>query len=186
MVVNRRPGASGIPKLRYGIALLLGFGVLVNYFDRVNLSVARDALHTDFGVGAAAFGILSSAYSYTYAALQLPVGVILDRYGVKTIGRIAALLWSVASFLTAVTVNFTTFFGARLLLGVGDRLLVPAARTWTRDRALRRGREARDRNRDSDHLADRREFWLARRLRLYRGVESDLLLGILGLLSKSK
>jgi sugar phosphate permease len=126
MVVNRRPSGSGIPKLRYGIALLLGFGVLVNYFDRVNLSVARDALHTDFGVGAAAFGILSSAYSYTYAALQLPVGIILDRYGVKTVGRIAALLWSVASFLTAVTVNFTTFFGARLLLGVGEAPTFPA------------------------------------------------------------
>jgi ACS family D-galactonate transporter-like MFS transporter len=117
---------AAIPKLRYGIALLVGFGVLVNYFDRVNLSVARDALHTDFGVGAAAFGILSSAYSYTYAALQLPVGVILDRYGVKAVGRAGALLWSVASFLTAASVSFTTFFGARLLLGVGEAPTFPA------------------------------------------------------------
>ncbi|MBD5657075.1 MAG: MFS transporter [Candidatus Eremiobacteraeota bacterium] len=116
----------GIPKLRYGIAFLLGFGVLINYFDRVNLSVAKDALHTDFGVDAVAFGILSSAYSYTYAALQIPVGVVLDRYGVMTVGRIAALLWSVASFLTAAAGNFASFFGARLVLGIGEAPTFPA------------------------------------------------------------
>src|SRR6267142_449211 len=42
--------APSVPKRRWGIALLLGFGVLVNYFDRVNLSVSRDALQASFGV----------------------------------------------------------------------------------------------------------------------------------------
>jgi sugar phosphate permease len=115
----------GIPKLRYGIALLLGFGVLVNYFDRVNLSVAQGALHDQFGIDAVGFGVLSSAYSYTYAALQLPVGVLLDRFGIVTIGRAGALLWSVASFLTAAANGFVTFFGARLLLGVGEAPTFP-------------------------------------------------------------
>ena len=119
-------GGRGIPKLRYGIALLLGFGVLINYFDRVNLSVAKDSLHTDFGIDAVAFGILSSAYSYTYAALQIPVGVVLDRFGVMTVGRIGALLWSVASFLTAAAGSFGAFFGARLLLGVGEAPTFPS------------------------------------------------------------
>jgi len=124
--VSAAPSPRGIPKLRYGIALLLGFGVLINYFDRVNLSVAKDALHHDLGIDAVAFGILSSAYSYTYAALQLPVGVILDRYGVVAIGRASALLWSIASFLTAASVSFATFFGARLLLGVGEAPTFPS------------------------------------------------------------
>jgi len=44
------PRSRGIPKLRYGIALLLGFGVLINYFDRVNLSVASRALDRQFGI----------------------------------------------------------------------------------------------------------------------------------------
>jgi ACS family D-galactonate transporter-like MFS transporter len=116
----------GIPKFRYGIAVLLGVGVLINYFDRVNLSVAKDALHADFGVDAVAFGILSSAYSYTYAALQIPVGVVLDRFGVTLISRIGAFLWALASFLTAAANSFTTLFGARLLLGVGEAPTFPA------------------------------------------------------------
>jgi sugar phosphate permease len=123
---GRHPSGRGVPKLRYGIALLLGVGVLINYFDRVNLSVAKDALHHDLGIDAVAFGILSSAYSYTYAALQLPVGVMLDRYGVSTLGRAGALLWSVASFLTAAAVSFATFFGARLVLGIGEAPSFPA------------------------------------------------------------
>jgi ACS family D-galactonate transporter-like MFS transporter len=115
-----------IPKLRYWIAVLLGVGVLINYFDRVNLSVAKDALHADFGIDAVAFGILSSAYSYTYAALQIPVGVTLDRFGVTLVSRIGAFLWALASFLTAAANSFATLFGARLLLGVGEAPTFPA------------------------------------------------------------
>src|ERR1700733_13208408 len=85
-----------IPRRRWGIALLLGFGVLVNYFDRVNLSVSQDALHNAFGMSTVTFGYLLSAYSWTYAAFQLPSGVILDRFGVKLVGRIGGLIWSAA------------------------------------------------------------------------------------------
>lgn len=82
---------------RWGIAWLLGFGVLVNHFARVNLSVSRDALQATFGISAVMFGYLSSAYSWTYAALQLPSGLLLDRSGVRRIGRISKFLWSAAS-----------------------------------------------------------------------------------------
>jgi MFS transporter, ACS family, D-galactonate transporter len=111
---------------RWRIAALLGIGVLVNYFDRVNLSVAHEALHKDFGISNAGYGYLLSAYVWTYAALQLPVGVLLDRFGVRTIGRISAFLWSVASFAAAAASGIGTFFAARLLLGVGEAPTFPA------------------------------------------------------------
>ncbi len=115
-----------IPRRRWGIALLLGFGVLVNYFDRVNLSVSQDALRDAFGISTVTFGYLLSAYSWTYAALQLPSGLLLDRLGVKLVGRISALLWSVASFAAAISTGLAGFFGARLLLGVGEAPTFPA------------------------------------------------------------
>src|SRR6266481_3268231 len=55
-----------VPRRRWGIAMLLGLGVLVNYFDRVNLSVSRDALQDAFGISAVMFGYLSSAYNWSY------------------------------------------------------------------------------------------------------------------------
>ncbi len=64
---------------RWRIAWLLGIGVLVNYFDRVNLSVSQAALFSTFGISAVTFGYLAGAYSWTYALCQLPIGVILDK-----------------------------------------------------------------------------------------------------------
>jgi MFS family permease len=115
-----------VPRRRWGIALLLGFGVLVNYFDRVNLSVSQDALHATFGISTVTFGYLLSAYSWTYAAFQLPCGLILDRFGVKLVGRISTFIWSVASFAAAISTGLGDFLGARLLLGVGEAPTFPA------------------------------------------------------------
>jgi len=115
-----------VPRRRWGIAWLLGLGVLVNYFDRVNLSVSHAALYTAFGISNITFGYLSGAYNWTYAMCQLPVGVLLDRLGVRRVGRISTLLWSVASFAAAMTPNIRGFFAARLVLGVGEAPTFPA------------------------------------------------------------
>jgi MFS transporter, ACS family, D-galactonate transporter len=117
---------SGVPRRRWRIAFLLALGVLVNFFDRINLSVSRDALHVSFGLSLVAFGYLSSAFSWTYAAMQMPAGVLLDRLGVRRVGRISALLWSVASFAAALSPGLNWFFGARLLLGVSESPTFPA------------------------------------------------------------
>jgi len=98
----------------------------VNYFDRVNLSVSHAALYTAFGISNITFGYLSGAYNWTYAMCQLPVGVLLDRLGVRRVGRISTLLWSVASFAAAMTPNIRGFFAARLVLGVGEAPTFPA------------------------------------------------------------
>jgi sugar phosphate permease len=115
-----------VPRRRWRIAWLLGFGVLINYFDRVNLSVSHAALYTAFGISAVTFGYLSAAYSWTYAACQLPIGSLLDRFGIKRIGRIGTFLWSIASFGSAITPGLSGFFASRLLLGVGESPTFPA------------------------------------------------------------
>jgi MFS transporter, ACS family, D-galactonate transporter len=115
-----------VPRRRWGIALLLGFGVLVNYFDRVNLSVSQQALTGAFSMSAVTFGYLSSAYNWTYAALQLPSGLILDRFGVRLVGRVSTVLWSIASFAAAIAGGIRSLFAARFLLGVGEAPTFPA------------------------------------------------------------
>lgn len=115
-----------IPRRRWGIALLLGLGVLVNYFDRVNLSVSRDALQDAFGMSAVMFGYLSSAYNWSYAVLQLPSGLLLDRFGVRRVGIVSTIIWSVASFAAAVSGGIGALFASRLLLGIGEAPTFPA------------------------------------------------------------
>ena len=117
---------SAVPRRRWRIAFLLSLGVLVNFFDRVNLSVSQDALHASFGLSLVAFGFLSSAYSWTYALMQIPAGVLLDRFGVRRVGMISTLLWSAASFGAAISSGLAGLFGARFLLGIGEASTFPA------------------------------------------------------------
>jgi MFS family permease len=123
---NQDNGDLRVPRRRWGIALLLGFGVLVNYFDRVNLSVSQQALTSAFSMSAVTFGYLSSAYNWTYAALQLPSGLILDRFGVRLVGRVSTVLWSAASFAAAIAGGIRSLFAARFLLGIGEAPTFPA------------------------------------------------------------
>jgi MFS transporter, ACS family, D-galactonate transporter len=126
MVSGSGPSHLAIPKRRWRIAFLLGIGVLVNYFDRVNLSVAHAALYTTFAISNITFGYLSAAYNWTYTLCQLPIGVVLDKFGVRRVGRISSLIWSIASFAAAVTPNLGGFFAARLLLGIGEAPTFPS------------------------------------------------------------
>ena len=111
---------------RNSIALVLGIGVLVNYFDRVNLSIAHDALQSTFGISDVVFGYLLSSYSWTYAAMQLPSGALLDRLGVRRVMIVAVLLWALASGLAAIAPTIILLFAARFLLGIGEAPTFPA------------------------------------------------------------
>ncbi len=108
------------------IAILLGVGVLVNYFDRVNLTVAHDALENTFGISDVVFGYLLSSYSWTYASMQLPSGTLLDRFGVRKVMLVAIFVWAMASGLAAVAPTILLLFAARLLLGIGEAPAFPA------------------------------------------------------------
>ncbi|SEG30593.1 Sugar phosphate permease [Bryocella elongata] len=118
---------SRIGGRRWGIGFLLAAGVLISYIDRVNLSVAHDALTQRFAISRHTFGFLLSAYNFTYCLCQLPMGLILDRFGVRRIGRLSTLVWSIASFAAGATTSLGALFGARFLLGVGEAPTFPAA-----------------------------------------------------------
>ena len=72
------------------------------------------------------FGYLLSAYSWTYAGMQLPSGALLDRFGVRRVMLVAIVIWAVASGLAAVAGTVVFLFAARLLLGVGEAPTFPA------------------------------------------------------------
>jgi len=116
-----------IPKLRWGVGVLLGVGVLINYFDRINLSVAAPQLQHEFGLTDGQLGWLFSGFFWSYALLQIPTGMILDRFGVTSINRISTFFWSVTSAATAFASGFGSILGARILLGVAEAPGFPAS-----------------------------------------------------------
>ncbi|HJU17131.1 MAG TPA: MFS transporter [Stellaceae bacterium] len=124
MEAKRRQTA--VPHHRWGIGVLLGFGILVNYFDRINLSVAAPQLQHEFGLDAVQVGLMFSVFFWSYALSQIPVGVILDRFGVTQIGRIGAFFWSAATALTALAGGFGGIIIARIVLGIAEAPAFPA------------------------------------------------------------
>lgn len=122
-----RQAIRPIPRFRWHIAGLIAAGVLINYFDRISISVAGPQLERSFHLTPVDLGVLFSAFFWSYALLQIPAGVILDRVGVTRVGRWSAFLWSVASALTACAGGFTGLFLARLLLGIAEAPSFPAS-----------------------------------------------------------
>jgi hypothetical protein len=62
------------------------------YFDRINLSVGAPQLQQEFGLTDGELGWLFSGFFWSYALLQIPTGMILDRFGVTSVYRVSAFL----------------------------------------------------------------------------------------------
>jgi MFS transporter, ACS family, D-galactonate transporter len=109
-----------IPRRRWGIGVLLGAGVMVSFFDRVNLSAAAPQLQKELHIDHVHLGILLSAFYWPYALLQIPLGLFVDRLGATRVGRWGALLWTLASGATALASGFGGILAARMLLGIAE------------------------------------------------------------------
>jgi sugar phosphate permease len=118
---------QGIPRRRWGIGALLGMGVLINYIDRIGLSVAAPQIKDLFHLTPVELGLLFSAFAWSYSLLQIPVGMVIDRFGPTTVGRWGAFLWGLASVITALSSGFAGIFVARVLLGVAEAPAFPVS-----------------------------------------------------------
>ena len=85
--------------LRWGIAILLGVGILINYLDRVNISVATQPLEQAYHLSSLQMGFVLSSFLITYAILQIPIGMLLDKTGVKWLIRVGTIIWTIATFI---------------------------------------------------------------------------------------
>jgi len=122
------------PARRWTVIVLLCIGFIIAYFDRVNLSVALAApeFREFFQLSDLDRGNLNSAFFWTYFALQIPAGWLVDRFGVKWPYAIGFLVWSLFSALTAFTTSTSQLIGLRLMLGVGESMVTPAGMRWIR------------------------------------------------------
>ncbi len=112
---------------RVWILVLLFSLQMVNYIDRVALSVAAKDISGEYGLSPIQVGYLFSSFLWTYTLLLLPCGMMTDRLGAKAISSAGIAIWSAATMLTAGTWNFASILLCRLGLGIGEATTVPAA-----------------------------------------------------------
>jgi sugar phosphate permease len=136
------------PRLKFiqraALAMLVVAGV-VNYIDRATLAVANPLIREDLGLSIADMGYLLSAFLWSYAFAQLPTGAMVDKLGPRVLLTLGLSLWSLAQVLGGLVHGFGQFFGARVLLGIGEAPQFPTCarvvRDWfnQRDRGLATG-----------------------------------------------
>ncbi|HJT41868.1 MAG TPA: MFS transporter [Rhizomicrobium sp.] len=130
---QRMPAEYSV-RLKWGIVVLLAVASVIAYVDRVNISIAiiDPGFKAFFQLDNSDRGLIGSAFFWTYAALQIPAGWIVDRYGSKYPIAIAFTVWSLLTAATAFTTGFYTLFAIRLLLGLGEAVIHPGSMRWIR------------------------------------------------------
>ncbi|HET6500246.1 MAG TPA: MFS transporter [Amycolatopsis sp.] len=113
--------------VRWQMATLVAASVLVNYYDRNVIALAEKPIQDAFHLSLGTVGIVLSAFSWSYLVVQIPVGMLLDRVGIKWLNRVGTLVWAIASVLTAVAGGLGLVFVGRLLLGVAESPVYPGA-----------------------------------------------------------
>jgi MFS family permease len=102
------------------VLALVFFGIVINYIDRGNLSIAAPSIMRDFRIAPATMGVLLSAFFWTYAAFQIPAGILVDRFGIRRAYAVAFLVWSIASASIALSRGTGDVIGMRMLLGMAE------------------------------------------------------------------
>ncbi|HTT40141.1 MAG TPA: MFS transporter [Burkholderiales bacterium] len=108
------------------INLFLFTLAMINYVDRVALSVASKPISQEFGLSPVAMGYLLSSFLWTYLVCLIPMGILVDRLGTRTVNAAGIAVWSTATMLTGVAWNYVSLIATRLAMGVGEATTFPA------------------------------------------------------------
>ena len=109
------------------IYLPLALGYAISYFYRNANAIIEVDLVRDLGLGPADLGLLTSVYFISFAAFQLPLGVLLDRYGPRRTESILLLFAALGSILFAQAESLSGLIVGRLLIGLGVSACLMAA-----------------------------------------------------------
>lgn len=103
--------------VRYAMLSLVFVNVMINYLDRSNLAVAGSSISAVYKLSDGEMGLIFSAFSWAYAFLQIPGGMIADKFGPRVLYAFCLVTWSIATMGLGLAKGFTSFFGVRLGIG---------------------------------------------------------------------
>jgi len=99
---------------------LIATASFINYLDRGSLAVALPVISKDLHLDPIAQGAALSAFFWTYTAMQIPIGRIVDRFDIKVVYGALFAVWSLAAAATGLATGLWTLIIARVFLGIGE------------------------------------------------------------------
>jgi ACS family D-galactonate transporter-like MFS transporter len=111
---------------RWFMLSLLLIATIINYIDRVNISIAAPFMAKDLGLDKIEMGLIFSAFAWTYALALVPAGFIADRFGSRFTYGVSLISWSTVTVCQGFATGFASLFGLRLAVGAMEAPAFPA------------------------------------------------------------
>ena len=118
--------ASSPTKVRWRIFLLMLMLIAINYIDRASISVAMPVISKEFDLDLRTQGFILSSFFLTYALMQIPGGMLADRFKPRIVIAAATLGWGFFQAIAAVSPNAWILVLTRLGLGASEAPIYPA------------------------------------------------------------
>ena len=128
-----KPMADRVPFRRGWIYVLLFTLVMINYMDRSVVAVVAKTLAAEFHLSTVQLGYLFSSFLWSYVICVLPVGILLDRYGSRTVNTVGIGFWTLAMAATAGAWSFPGLLVTRLVMGAGEATSIPSGARIVRE-----------------------------------------------------
>src|ERR1700745_2648639 len=112
------------PPLQTGIRCKIFFVLLslvaINYIDRASLSVAMPLIAKEFDLDPAMQGLILSSFFWTYALMQIPGGMLADRFKPRIVIACSTMFWGAFQVLAAICSSGSSLILTRLGLGAAE------------------------------------------------------------------
>ncbi|TDV65767.1 MFS transporter [Pseudomonas sp. LP_7_YM] len=118
--------ARPVSHRRWFMLSLLLIATIINYVDRVNISIAAPFMAKDLGLDKVQMGLIFSAFAWTYAFALVPAGFIADRFGSRLTYGASLISWSAVTVCQGLVGGFSSLFGLRLAIGALEAPAFPA------------------------------------------------------------
>ncbi|MGF7037527.1 MFS transporter [Mucilaginibacter lappiensis] len=123
-MANSKTSNSYYPWLVVGMLWIVAF---LNYFDRILITSMRDPIVSDFHLSDAQFGLLTSAFLWSYGILSPLGGYFADKYGRKSVIVFSVSVWSAVTIWTGFVTSYNEMLVARIIMGISEACYIPAA-----------------------------------------------------------
>ena len=112
--------------IRWKIFFVLFLLVVVNMVDRATISIALPMISKELSLSATMQGLVLSSFFWTYALMQVPSGLIADKFGARVTVSASTVLWGASQALLGLCTGGLSLIFARLALGASEAPIFPA------------------------------------------------------------
>jgi MFS family permease len=120
--------------MKWVVVVLLALGAVIAFTSRmgVGVTLTLPAFIKAFHLSNVDRGVLNSAFFWVFAALQIPTGWVVDRFGVKRPYTVSFFFWGLVTLLTGMTQTLPYLIVLRVLTGAFESIIMPASYSWIR------------------------------------------------------